>query len=742
MNIQKPNYRSVMAESKNFIGQQFNLSYKEDIKEYDIYNAINLDNIHEYFNYYQSLNEGENDDIKYLLAYMFLSYFNQNGETIFTKYWSTLRYKILDKDFHIHEYLVYYWAGLESDENKDNAFMISTLRDFFESRYLSSITYTFEPMTNAGLPYKAYKITCSEYASGVLCCLKIQNPKDDTWQEYNYEILQEKWLEIAAATKEIGLPITARHTVNKDDHNNHKLEIYNAKNDLFYLMNWQGNWTSVQIDAHNFILSGLIIETVDVNIEEKADELFNKKKKRKKGESMRQMEQINYNSAAWDAEFKFLSEVIETRYDLMLGLTTVHRSIYEIKMPPLAEYSTLGKLVKKFNFGFEERVILALAMAVHLRPQVLDHFFTRNEKIDRTFSQAGGLKGKFHSGYIPTLETATFVLAGVDISKRILIAQLFEEGAVFTKQNIIKLVVKEATEPKYAGQLVISNEYLEYLTTAKPFKPSHADNFPAEILTTQLEWEDLYLEDETIAEINNIETWLKNQDKIMYELKLRKHLKLGYRALFYGSSGTGKTLTATLLGKNLGLDVYRVDVSMITSKWIGETTQNLARLFDMAENKNLVLFFDEAESLFGKRATDVRNSTDSHYNQEVGYLLQRIENYDGLVILATNLLDNIDTAFMRRFQSLVYFPVPSATQQLALWKNIFANGLKLSKNVNLKILSEKYVLTASNITNVLRDATIKTLQSKNETINMQTLIEAIERELKKADLRGSVGFKR
>jgi SpoVK/Ycf46/Vps4 family AAA+-type ATPase len=291
-----------------------------------------------------------------------------------------------------------------------------------------------------------------------------------------------------------------------------------------------------------------------------------------------------------------------------------------------------------------------------------------------------------------------------------------------------------------AGQLVMSNEYVEYLTTGKPFRPSYKDNFPAELLTTELEWKDLFLEKETLAEIQNIETWLTYQTHIMHELKLKKHLKLGYRALFYGSSGTGKTLTATLLGKALGLDVYRVDLSMISSKYIGETTKNLARLFDVAENKNWILFFDEAESLFGKRATDIQRATDAYYNQEVGYILQRIENYNGLVILATNLLDNIDTAFMRRFQSLVYFPVPSVAQQLALWQHIFSVGLPLSRNVSFKTLSEKYVLTASNITNVLRYATIKTLQGKNKKITMQTLTEGITKELTKANLREKVGF--
>lgn len=743
MEYRKPKFYPQSAEAANIIGQKFNLVYDNTREDYDFFDAITTENISEYIAYYETLGH-ESDDIKNIFGALFISFLfaNQDDLTMLNQFWSDIKNKILHKDYHIHEYIIYHNTYLNLGEDyKYNSIAIA-LQELFEDRYLRSVTYTFEPYINANLGYDAYKITFSEDETGILGYFEVHKTRDDdsVWYRHDFEVPIEKWQQIVEETAKIGVPLTINYYYGDFEvYNGCRLELYNYKEGLFYKINWQEKTQYPDHLKQALILKDCILETVDV---EKIAKILLSNTENYCYEIMSPIQHICESSAAWDGEFKFLREVTETRFAFTMGTSTNYRSIYEIKLPRLSEYSSLGQLVKKFDFGFEERVILALAMAVHLRPQALDKFFTRNEEIDRTFSQAGGLKGRFHSGYIPTLETATFLLAGADISKRIMILQLFEEDSIFTKNNIIKLEVKEPTEPKYAGQLVISDEYLEYLTTAKAFKPSYVNNFPAEVLTTELEWEDLYLEKETISEINNIETWLNNQHKIMYELKLRKHLKLGYRALFYGSSVTGKTLTATLLGKNLGLEVYRVDLSMITSKYIGETTKNLARLFDMAENKNWILFFDEAESLFGKRSTDVQRATDSYYNQEVGYLLQRIENYDGLVILATNLLDNIDTAFMRRFQSLVYFPVPSATQQLALWKNIFANGLKLAKNVNLKMLSEKYILTASNITNILRDVTIKTLQAKSSQISMQTLTEATERELKKANLRQSVGFKK
>ncbi len=742
MNFSSPEIFDISLKVIGYLVKELNLPVISDISNIQTWatQVAQKSDIEKYIAYY-------NDDIifvtqeiesKYILASIILVCLAEKEET-YQLYRNEVITNILHADYHIHEGLVHWWAHNTIEEGKEEEFsLVYEMRDLFLSRYLTRINYTYQAPSNPYAYYDYFEISCLEQDAKLCGSLTIHNPQQNTSSTYYFDISWEQWNEIAKRTKNIGIP----HTVNRYDSTNmeyianHILEMYNAKYELFYKDNW--NEANSLLPNFKLIIKDLLLEIVNVDIDELAEKFFPKQ-----APIMSEMQKINCNSAAWDSEFRFLSEVIQTRFDLHLGVASRKRSVYEVSLPKTDIYSSLGILIRKYDWKFEERVILALAMAVHLRPQVLDDFFQRNSKYERTYTEVGGLKGKFHSGFLPTLETACYLLAGVDISKRIQILNYyFGENSNFGRDNILRLETKESTEPAYAGQLVVTQEYLEYLTTGKSFKPDYHHNFPAELLTTKLEWKDLFLEQETIDEIQNIETWLTYQHKIMEELELRKHLKLGYRALFHGTSGTGKTLTATLLGKNLGLDVYRVDLSMISSKWIGETTKNLARLFDMAENKNWILFFDEAESLFGKRSQNVERATDAYYNQEVGYMLQRIENYDGLVILATNLLDNIDTAFMRRFQSLVYFPVPSPSQQMALWRNIFAKGLPLSKNVSLKILSEKYVLTASNITNVLGYATIKTLQNKTKSITMQTLTNAIEKELKKANMRESVGFKK
>ena len=245
-----------------------------------------------------------------------------------------------------------------------------------------------------------------------------------------------------------------------------------------------------------------------------------------------------------------------------------------------------------------------------------------------------------------------------------------------------------------------------------------------------MNWDDLVLAPQVLAEIENITTWIKHSSIIMDEWGLERAIKPGYRSLFYGPPGTGKTLTATLIGAAVGADVYRIDLSMVVSKYIGETEKNLANVFDQAQNKNWILFFDEADALFGKR-TQTSSSNDRYANQEVSYLLQRIEDFPGVVILATNLKGNIDEAFARRFQSLVYFPMPDSEQRQRLWRNMFNGKAGLTEGIDLHRLAEDHELSGGAITNVIRYGAISALQAKRETILLEDLVDGVAKELRK-----------
>jgi len=186
-------------------------------------------------------------------------------------------------------------------------------------------------------------------------------------------------------------------------------------------------------------------------------------------------------------------------------------------------------------------------------------------------------------------------------------------------------------------------------------------NLTWQLLRNDKNWEDLVLDPKTFSQIRDLESAIKIIDTSKKEKVSRK--SKGYSALFYGPAGTGKSMTASLLGNRTGKDVYRVDLSKVISKFIGETEKNLANLFAKAESKDWILFFDEADALFGKR-TNVRDAHDKYANQEISYLKQRLEKYNGIVIFSTSEIRTIEEPFLRLFRSIIRFPMPSEREPI------------------------------------------------------------------------------
>lgn len=407
-----------------------------------------------------------------------------------------------------------------------------------------------------------------------------------------------------------------------------------------------------------------------------------------------------------------------------------YSSIGEV-CPPAGKW--LEEMTGKEDIGFDERVAILLALMPHVCPQALDIFFVTNKDFDRQYTEFGGWKGLSHGGFLPTGETASFILAGDDVEKRKEVVKMFRRDHWLYTKNVLRLEGAGEGEPLLSGQLRPSEDFLSRVLLDTDYKPDYSTGFPAKRITTGLEWDDLVLDYRTSAELEEINTWIASHKKIMEEWGLSRYLKAGFRALFYGPPGTGKTLAATLLGKKNGMDVYRVDLSMIVSKYIGETEKNLARVFDMAENRNWLLFFDEADALFGKRTT-TNTSNDRHANQEVAYLLQRIEDFPGTVILATNLKSNIDEAFSRRFQSVVYFPMPDEELRRDLWRNMlparWLEGGDRDKGQaeELIALAAEAELSGGSITNVVRRCALRLVMSGRKTLDGQTLKDALEKE--------------
>jgi hypothetical protein len=444
-----------------------------------------------------------------------------------------------------------------------------------------------------------------------------------------------------------------------------------------------------------------------------------------------EMNSMTEHSEVLERELAWLAAVVDASLRLYFNCECRFRDVREIEPPSLAPSSSAyAQMVLENSLSFEERAVLALSLAPHVRPQVLDLFLIRNAALDRGFTEFGGVVSGPQEGFRPTLETAAFVLAGSNLDRRLALQQSFAPGHFFHDQKVFLLEDTQPGHSLFAAPLRLTPEYLAHLTTGERYRPAFNSAFPAQRITTRLAWSDLILPGHVMEEVEEIRAWIEHRHTLLHGWGLERHVKPGFRSLFYGPPGTGKTLTASLLGKTTALDVYRVDLSLVVSKYIGETEKNLASVFDQAERNDWILFFDEADALFGKR-TQASSAHDRYANQEVAYLLQRVEDFRGVVILASNLKGNIDEAFARRFQSMIYFPLPGPDERLRLWRGAFSTQARLEPAVDLARIAEEFEISGGAIVNVLRSSSLATLRHGGDHIRVDDIRQGIRREFRK-----------
>lgn len=388
--------------------------------------------------------------------------------------------------------------------------------------------------------------------------------------------------------------------------------------------------------------------------------------------------------------------------------------------------SPYGRYVQQENLTFVERLALVLALLPAIKPSVLDVFLYKNEVTDRPYTEFGcqELDGRIYA----TGETLAFLIGNVDLEQRLILQKqlyLQRESAAFKLLNL-QTDSDDALLMKTPFRL--NDEYLHLFTIAEPYRPDVSKDFPAKHVVSNRKWNDLNLPEATMQQLEDIKGWIKHGNTLVEDWGLGNKIRPGYRALFHGPPGTGKTMTACLLGEATGLDVYQVDLSLITSKYIGETEKNLEKVFSMAEHKSWILFFDEADAMFGKR-TQTNSANDQFANQNVAYLLQRIEQFNGVIILASNYKDNFDEAFFRRFEAIIYFKLPDVVQRLALWQTGFSDKSSLEPTVNLTLIAKSHELSAAAIMNVIRFASLKAVCDERCVILAKDINEGIQQQL-------------
>jgi SpoVK/Ycf46/Vps4 family AAA+-type ATPase len=306
------------------------------------------------------------------------------------------------------------------------------------------------------------------------------------------------------------------------------------------------------------------------------------------------------------------------------------------------------------------------------------------------------------------------------------------DGAIATACNKILWTRAASNEPQAQTSLQsdVQNN-LQELFAATRMQSGHDLTSLARKITPKHTWDNIILPANQLKQLREVCNQVKYHHIVCNEWGFDQTLSLGkgINVLFSGSPGTGKTMAAEVIANELQLDTYKIDLSQIVSKYIGETEKNLDRVFTAAENANAILLFDEADALFGKRS-EVKDAHDRYANLEVAYLLQKMEEYEGITILTTNLRQNLDEAFTRRIRFIIEFPLPEADNRLQIWQRIFPKQTPLEEDVDLLLIAQKFQLAGGSIRNIAVAAAFLAAEEGN-CVGMKHLLQATKREFQK-----------
>jgi len=384
-------------------------------------------------------------------------------------------------------------------------------------------------------------------------------------------------------------------------------------------------------------------------------------------------------------------------------------------IPALEFYAGMGPLAA------------TIAMTGLTAPEALVLVAAIAPSIDERFLAAYGLLSDRPMSHGLTIDVARTLMARTFQGRLDATSMLSEHG---TLRATGLLSVEPPGEP--TGMLTPEPGLVAWVLGMPPPRPHATAGFPARPLTTVHTLDDVVLPGRARARLADLERRLAHRERVTTDWGFARHHDNagGLVALFHGPPGTGKTMTAAAVAASAGLPAYVVDLSALVSKYIGETEKSLAAVFERAERERCVLVFDEADAVFGSR-TEVSDSHDRYANQEVSYLLARIESHPGVVILTTNLLGNIDSAFRRRIHVLVEFPQPGAPERAVLWERVLPPGVPTSGDLRLGELAERFQLTGAEI----RDAAIEAAYLAADgdgAITREYLEEGIRRQFTKA----------
>lgn len=384
-------------------------------------------------------------------------------------------------------------------------------------------------------------------------------------------------------------------------------------------------------------------------------------------------------------------------------------------LPPLDVFAGVGPFAELVALGgltAAEAIIVLAAIAPH---------------VDETWAVRFGELTDRHGVVGLTGEVARTLVARTFVGRLDATVLLSPEGRLRSKG----LVMLDPAD-ELSGTLRPDPSLVEWLLGLPQSTPATSAHFPARPLTTVHTLDDVVLPAAARARVDELAMRIAHRDMVVGDWGFGAHHDnaVGLIALFHGPPGTGKTMAAAALAVSAGLPAYVVDLSALVSKYIGDTEKALAKVFDRAARERCVLVFDEADAVFGTR-TEVGDAHDRYANQEVSYLLTRVEQHPGVVVLTSNLLGNIDSAFQRRIHVMVEFPEPGQAERERLWASVAPPGLPVAPEVDIRDLARRYPLTGAQI----RDATLDAAYlaaSNGRVVTTDHFVAGIRRQFEKA----------
>jgi AAA+ superfamily predicted ATPase len=407
-----------------------------------------------------------------------------------------------------------------------------------------------------------------------------------------------------------------------------------------------------------------------------------------------------------------------------------NRSGTFLPLPPPGNKSAYAALVNEHGITDTDRVLLDLSLAASFAPEILAPL--AQAAMDKSWAlHTGGFFRQGDAQFYPTVRTAVFLLSGTDIETRSYYSSYFHNKRRVFTSNLVLTVPRYENTTFLNHEVIFNDQFLGSVLHGEEPRLDGEHGFPTRRSKRRHSLAEVVLAEKTKEEIGKLRRFTRHMKKL-WELNQNNRYRNNFISIFSGEPGTGKSHTAEAIGNEFGLPVYKVNFAQMVSKYIGETEKNLEKIFDRFDRQPCILFFDEAESVFSKR-TEVSDSHDQHANNTQSYLLQKIEEFSGIVVLATNvqnLLQHFDKAFQRRIRLIAHFSFPDYPERQKLWNQALEPPFKFAGDLTER-LAKNYQFTGGSIYNIVSDAVLAAMDKETETITFELIEPALADEFKK-----------